>query len=79
MLLLLMVHQMALGLFRLTAAIGRDMVVANTGGSGVLMILFLLGGFIIPLGRLYQEILEKRQIHIAMFLLVIIAEFFRHD
>ncbi|RHN67618.1 putative iron-chelate-transporting ATPase [Medicago truncatula] len=49
MLLLLMVHQMALGLFRLTAAIGRDMVVANTGGSGVLMILFLLGGFIIPL------------------------------
>lgn len=52
MLLLLMVHQMALGLFRLTAAIGRDMVVANTGGSGVLMILFLLGGFIIPLGRL---------------------------
>lgn len=52
---------MALGLFRLMAAIGRDMIIANTGGSGVLMVLFLLGGFIIPKGRLLQELLYKSQ------------------
>ncbi|WVY92651.1 hypothetical protein V8G54_031739 [Vigna mungo] len=48
MLLLLMLHQMALGLFRFMAALARDMVIANTFGSAALMIIFLLGGFIIP-------------------------------
>nr|XP_027190419.1 ABC transporter G family member 31 [Cicer arietinum] len=52
MLLLFMVHQMALSLFRLMASLGRDMIIANTGGSGVLMILFLLGGFIVPKGMI---------------------------
>ncbi|PQP96196.1 ABC transporter G family member 31 [Prunus yedoensis var. nudiflora] len=42
------VHQMALGLFRMMAAITRDMVIANTFGSAALLIIFLLGGFIIP-------------------------------
>ncbi|KAK7305391.1 hypothetical protein VNO77_43296 [Canavalia gladiata] len=48
MLLLFMVHQMALGLFRFMASIARDMVLANTFGTAALMIVFLLGGFIIP-------------------------------
>ncbi|XP_050236360.1 ABC transporter G family member 31 [Mercurialis annua] len=48
MLLLFSVHQMALGLFRTMASIARDMVVANTFGSAALLIIFLLGGFIIP-------------------------------
>ncbi|CAL8998997.1 unnamed protein product [Prunus brigantina] len=48
MLLLFSVHQMALGLFRMMAAITRDMVIANTFGSAALLIIFLLGGFIIP-------------------------------
>ncbi|KAL9320039.1 hypothetical protein ACSQ67_011878 [Phaseolus vulgaris] len=48
MLLLLMLHQMALGLFRFMAALARDMVIANTFGSAALMVIFLLGGFIIP-------------------------------
>ncbi|KAK7387230.1 hypothetical protein VNO78_27860 [Psophocarpus tetragonolobus] len=50
MLLLLMLHQMALGLFRFMASVARDMVIANTFGSASLMIIFLLGGFIIPKG-----------------------------
>ncbi|KGN47083.1 ABC transporter G family member 31 [Cucumis sativus] len=48
MFLLFSVHQMAIGLFRLMAAIARDMVIANTFGSAALLIIFLLGGFIIP-------------------------------
>ncbi|KAM1341583.1 hypothetical protein ACFX2F_006016 [Malus domestica] len=48
MLLLFSVHQMALGLFRFMASITRDMVIANTFGSAALLIIFLLGGFIIP-------------------------------
>ncbi|KAK8467132.1 hypothetical protein PHAVU_008G261600 [Phaseolus vulgaris] len=48
MLLLFLMHQMALGLFRMMAAIARDMVLANTYGSASLLVVFLLGGFIIP-------------------------------
>lgn len=48
MFLLFSVHQMAIGLFRVMAAIARDMVIANTFGSAALLIIFLLGGFIIP-------------------------------
>lgn len=50
MLLLFSVHQMALGLFRVMASLARDMVIANTFGSAALLIIFLLGGFIIPQG-----------------------------
>lgn len=50
MLLLFSVHQMALGLFRFMASITRDMVIANTFGSAALLVIFLLGGFIIPKG-----------------------------
>ncbi|KAL5580752.1 hypothetical protein UlMin_013194 [Ulmus minor] len=48
MLLLFSVHQMALGLFRMMASIARDMVISNTFGSAALLVIFLLGGFIIP-------------------------------
>ncbi|XP_022948217.1 ABC transporter G family member 31-like isoform X1 [Cucurbita moschata] len=48
MFLLFSVHEMAIGLFRLMAAITRDMVIANTFGSAALLITFLLGGFMIP-------------------------------
>ncbi|KAG6487497.1 pleiotropic drug resistance protein 2-like [Zingiber officinale] len=44
---LLLVHQMALGLFRFIAAAGRTMVVANTFGTFALLIVFVLGGFVI--------------------------------
>ncbi|KAK4492092.1 hypothetical protein RD792_002889 [Penstemon davidsonii] len=46
--LLFSVHQMALGLFRTMASLARDMIIANTFGSSALLIIFLLGGFILP-------------------------------
>ncbi|XP_015873783.3 ABC transporter G family member 31 [Ziziphus jujuba] len=52
MLALLSVHQMALGLFRTMAAVTRDMVIANTFGSAALLIVFLLGGYLIPKAKI---------------------------
>ncbi|XP_061973701.1 pleiotropic drug resistance protein 1-like [Populus nigra] len=46
-LVLLLTNQMASGLFRTIAAVGRNMVVANTFGSFVLLLLFVLGGFVL--------------------------------
>lgn len=51
MFILFVVHQMALGLFGMMASIARDMVLANTFGSAALLIIFLLGGFIVPKGK----------------------------
>lgn len=48
MFLLFSIHQMALGLFRMMAAIARDMIVSNTYGSAAILAIFLLGGFIVP-------------------------------
>ncbi|KAJ0075707.1 hypothetical protein Patl1_34363 [Pistacia atlantica] len=45
--LLVILNQMASGLFRLIAAAGRTMVIANTYGSFVLLLLVALGGFMI--------------------------------
>ncbi|KAJ8755482.1 hypothetical protein K2173_019280 [Erythroxylum novogranatense] len=45
--LLLLVNQMASGLFRFIAATGRNMIVANTFGSFALLALFALGGVIL--------------------------------
>lgn len=50
MFLLFTIHQMALGLFRSVASIARDMIIANTFASAGLLVIFLLGGFIIPKG-----------------------------
>eukprot|EP00897_Mesotaenium_endlicherianum_P002106 jgi/Mesen1/1923/ME000145S01008 len=47
MLVMFMIHQMAIGLFRFIGALGRSMVIANTFGSFSLLVVFLLGGFII--------------------------------
>ncbi|KAK8584825.1 hypothetical protein V6N13_138771 [Hibiscus sabdariffa] len=51
-LLVFLVQQMAAGLFRLTAGICRTMIIANTGGALTLLLVFLLGGFIIPKGEI---------------------------
>ncbi|KAB2008040.1 hypothetical protein ES319_D10G071300v1 [Gossypium barbadense] len=47
-LLVFSVQQMASGLFRLIAGLCRTMIIANTGGVLTLLLVFLLGGFIIP-------------------------------
>ncbi|XP_014513559.1 pleiotropic drug resistance protein 2 [Vigna radiata var. radiata] len=41
------VHQMGISLFRFIAAVGRTQVVANTFGFFVLLLIYVLGGFII--------------------------------
>uniref|UniRef100_A0A6V7QPR8 ABC transporter domain-containing protein n=1 Tax=Ananas comosus var. bracteatus TaxID=296719 RepID=A0A6V7QPR8_ANACO len=46
-LLLVLISQMASGLFRLLAAVGREMVVADTFGSFAQLVLLILGGFLI--------------------------------
>ena len=50
MLLLLLIHQMAIGLFRLIVSLSRSMIVANTFGTFGLILMFLLGGFIFSKG-----------------------------
>lgn len=44
-------HQTALSLFRLMAAVGRTIVIASTLGTFAILIVFLLGGFIIDKGK----------------------------
>ncbi|OAY53076.1 ABC transporter G family member 36 isoform X3 [Manihot esculenta] len=51
-LLIFLIQQMAAGLFRLMAGVCRTMIIAHTGGALALLILFLLGGFILPRGRI---------------------------
>ncbi|XVF24908.1 hypothetical protein REPUB_Repub13aG0168300 [Reevesia pubescens] len=51
-LLVFLIQQMAAGLFRLIAGLCRTMIIANTGGTLALLLVFLLGGFIIPKGRI---------------------------
>ncbi|XP_058749298.1 pleiotropic drug resistance protein 1-like [Vicia villosa] len=46
-LVLVLVHQMASGLFRFIAAVGRDMTTALTLGSFILAILFCMSGFVL--------------------------------
>ncbi|PKA46824.1 Pleiotropic drug resistance protein 12 [Apostasia shenzhenica] len=48
LLLVFLVQQMAAGLFRVTAGVCRSIVIANTGGALTLLLMFVLGGFILP-------------------------------
>ncbi|XP_020248673.1 ABC transporter G family member 31 isoform X1 [Asparagus officinalis] len=46
-LLLFILHQMSLVLFRVMASLGRNMIVSNTFGSFAMLVVMILGGFII--------------------------------
>ncbi|KAL3825795.1 hypothetical protein ACJIZ3_021824 [Penstemon smallii] len=52
------IHQMALGLFRFIAAVGRTQVVAFTLGTFTLLLVFILGGFIVA--KVMNEFLDDR-------------------
>uniref|UniRef100_A0A3N7EU48 ABC transporter domain-containing protein n=1 Tax=Populus trichocarpa TaxID=3694 RepID=A0A3N7EU48_POPTR len=52
LLLVFFIQQMAAGLFRLIAGVCRTMIIANTGGALTLLLVFLLGGFILPKGTI---------------------------
>ncbi|EPS70689.1 hypothetical protein M569_04071, partial [Genlisea aurea] len=47
-LLIFFIQQMAAGIFRLIAGVCRTMIMANIGGALTLLLIFLLGGFILP-------------------------------
>jgi len=49
---LFFMSQMASGLFRAIASLGRNMIVANTFGSFAVLTLFALGGFILSRSKL---------------------------
>ncbi|KAL4583825.1 hypothetical protein LXL04_008409 [Taraxacum kok-saghyz] len=51
-LLIFLVQQMAAGIFRVIAGLCRTMIIANTGGALTLLLVFLLGGFILPKGQI---------------------------
>ncbi|XP_057725255.1 ABC transporter G family member 29-like isoform X1 [Arachis stenosperma] len=48
LLLVFLVQQMAAGMFRVISGVCRTMIIANTGGALMLLLVFLLGGFLIP-------------------------------
>ncbi|KAK4482015.1 hypothetical protein RD792_012931 [Penstemon davidsonii] len=48
LLLIFVIQQMAAAIFRLIAGICRTMIIANTGGALTILLVFLLGGFILP-------------------------------
>ncbi|VVA18637.1 PREDICTED: pleiotropic drug resistance [Prunus dulcis] len=52
LLLVFLLQQMASGMFRLIAGVCRTMIISNTGGSLTVLIVFMLGGFIIPRGEI---------------------------
>lgn len=49
-LIILCINQMASSLFRMMAALGRDVIVANTVGAFALLVVLVLGGFVISRG-----------------------------
>ncbi|CAN8278879.1 unnamed protein product [Cochlearia groenlandica] len=51
-LLVFLIQQMAAALFRLIASVCRTMMIANTGGALTLLLVFLLGGFLLPKGEI---------------------------
>ncbi|KAL0029477.1 hypothetical protein WJX77_010449 [Trebouxia sp. C0004] len=52
-LLLFLVHNMAISIFRAIGAIARNIVVANACGAMMLMVLLMLGGFVLPRGQIH--------------------------
>jgi len=44
---------MAAGMFRASAGICRTMIISNTGGALCTLLMFVLGGFILPRGSKY--------------------------
>jgi len=51
-LIFVLANQMSSGLFRMTGALGRNIIVANTFGSFALLAVLVLGGFILSRGGL---------------------------
>ncbi len=57
MLVLFLVHQMGIALFRMIGALSRNMVIANMFGFFALLVVFILGGFILARRKKYIALL----------------------
>lgn len=51
-LLLFLIHNLAISIFRAIGAIARNLVVANACGSLMLMLILMQGGFVLPRGAI---------------------------
>lgn len=67
MLLLFLMHQMAIALFRLIGALGRTMVIASTFGSFALVVAFVLGGFILAKRKASNILRIDCKMFVSMF------------
>ncbi|CAN0858781.1 ABC transporter G family member 29 [Linum grandiflorum] len=47
-----LIQQMAAGTFRLIAGVCKTFIIANTGGALTILLIFLLGGFLLPKGQI---------------------------
>lgn len=63
-LLLVLVNQMASGLFRLMAALGRNMIVADTFGSFAQLVMMTLGGYLISRSITFSFLFELHKIFV---------------
>lgn len=73
-LVLVLVSQMASGLFRFIGALGRNMIVANTFGSFALLVLLVLGGFILGRGIFFYEILFTQLFRLTYYWLFVLLK-----
>lgn len=64
LLVIFLTQQMAGSIFRFIATTCRSMILANTGGSLVVLLLFLLGGFIVPRGQTSKDTMKLISINI---------------
>lgn len=60
---------MSIGLFRVMASLGRNMIVANTFGSFALLVVMALGGFILSRGCLFHYALKWLALEILQLLI----------
>ena len=63
MLIIFLIQNLASAVFRLIGGVCRSMIVAHTGGALVLFIVFLLSGFILPIGWFFLD----KNIHFVLF------------
>lgn len=64
-LLLLLLNQMASGLFRFMGALGRNIIVANTFGSFALVAVLVMGGFILSRSKFCLLLIDSKTINMS--------------
>lgn len=50
---------MSIGLFRVMASLGRNLIVSNTFGSFAMLVVMALGGFVLSRGQTFCYLLKE--------------------